>query len=115
MALGTLRMALRLLARAIVASLAALAALAAVGLDFGGRSEAAAAVRLALADVALARRRLQSLDRLDRGHEAFGQRHDLDLLTGQPLDVAQVDAFVMAAEGDSASFRPGARGAADAV
>src|SRR5512139_2136720 len=135
MSIGTLRVTLRalllamtavalvaalsafgmLLIVALVAVLATLAVLAAVGLDGSGRREAAAAVRLALADIVAARSWLQPLDCLDRGHEALRQRAIGQLRPHQLFDVTQVDPLVGRAKGDRFALGPGAGGPADAV
>src|SRR5436190_16972518 len=89
----------------VVAIVAALAVSAAMRLE--RRALALLGLRLG--------RRLQTLERLGRGHEIGRQRSDVDLLARGPFDIAQIAPLLVAAEGNRDAVGAGSRGAADAV
>jgi hypothetical protein len=60
-------------------------------------------------------RQLERLECLGCGHKAFRQWLDVDLHPRQPLDIAQVETFLRAAESDRAPVRAGTGRTTDAV
>src|SRR5579884_399046 len=96
---------LRMALRTIVAILAALALMPAIGLGM----RPLLPLRLGL------RGGLQPLERFGRRGEIGRQRRDRNALPRRALDVAQVAALLGAAEGDCDPGCSGARGAADAM
>ena len=93
MAVGPVRVTL-----AVVALLAALAVGTAIGL---GRMAVAALGTLFLLGCGL-----EALERIGRLDEAVRKRRNVDLLAGQPLDIAQQAALVVRAEGDGLASAP---------
>src|SRR4029078_13226810 len=93
---------------AVVAILATLAIVAAIGL---GRRALETLSRLGLR----LGRRLQAFERFGRSGKTSRQRRHRDLLPRRALDVAQIAAFVVAAKSDRDAVGAGTRGATDAV
>ena len=117
MAVRTMRMTLLLpavgallaLGRSLIAVLAALTFETAVRLERDATAGGAAAPAWHAGAGLSALQRFRCLDEIVR------ERRDVDLLAGQPLDIAQQAALIMRAEGDGLALGARARGAADAV
>ena len=103
------RLSLRALPVALLARIAVLPPLTVMATVGLGRRPLMLLLRLSLWS------RLEPLERFGSGIEVGRQGHDRNALARRALDVAQVTALLVAAEGDRNAVGASTRGAADAV